>query len=202
VGARVLSRIALLALAVLALACVGTVADRSYPALGERRGPIARVAVAPFGARPEGVGDAAGLAARHLTEALVARGVEVVGPEDVARAIGGAAPGAGVPALAALVQQQFGADTLVLGEITRWVEREGGAAGTLRPASVGMRVEMYGAPQGERLWDGDFDHTQQALSENLLLTPRYPGGGSRWLTADELAQFAASELAAALPLGR
>ena len=194
--------VALAALTVLALACVATVADRSYPALDARRAPVARIAVAPFGVRPEGVGDAAGLAARHLAETLVARGVEVVGPEDVARALGGAAPGAGVPELAALVQQQFGADTLVLGEITRWIEREGGAAGTLRPASVGVRVEMYGAPQGERLWEGDFDHTQQALSENLLLTPRYPGGGSRWLTAEELAQFGAAELAAALPLGR
>ena len=38
------------------------------------------------------------------------------------------------------------------------------------------------------------------LLENVLLTPRYPGGGTRWLTAEEFAQFAASELAAALPL--
>jgi hypothetical protein len=98
------------------------------------------------------------------------------------------------------VKSQFDADALVLGEITRWVEREGGAAGSLRPASVGVRVELYGAPQGERLWEGEFDHTQQALSENVLLTPRYPGGGTRWLTAEEFAQFAASELAAALPL--
>jgi hypothetical protein len=65
---------------------------------------------------------------------------------------------------------------------------------------VGLRVELYGTPQGDRLWEGEFDHTQQAMTENVLLTPRYPGGGTRWLTAEELAQFAASELAAALPL--
>lgn len=191
-----LKRLALAALAAVAgLACVGTVVDRSYPALDQRRAPILRIAVAPFGAEP-----AAGVVARHLTEALVDRGVEVVGPEDVARALGSVEPAAGVPALAALVKSQFDADALVLGEITRWVEREGAAAGSQRPASVGLRVELYGAPQGERLWEGEFDHTQQALSENVLLTPRYPGGGMRWLTAEELAQFAASELAAALPL--
>jgi len=192
----VLKRLALAALAAaVGLACVSTVVDRSYPALDQRRAPILRIAVAPFGAQPE-----AGVVARHLTEALVDRGVEVVGPEDVARALGSVEPAAGVPALAALVRSQFDADALVLGEITRWVEREGAAAGSQRPASVGLRVELYGTPQGERLWEGEFDHTQQAMTENVLLTPRYPGGGTRWLTAEELAQFAASELAAALPL--
>jgi hypothetical protein len=195
----VLTRLALAGLALAAgLACAGTVAERSYPALAER-GPIVRIAVAPFGAAPEEAQPASALVARSLTEALVDRGIEVVGPEDVARALGGREP-AEVPALAALVKRQFDADALVLGEITRWVEREGEAAGTQRPAAVGVRVELYDAPAGERLWEGSFDRTQQAMSENLLLTPRYPGGGTRWLTAEEFAQFAASELAAALPL--
>jgi hypothetical protein len=196
----VLKRLALAGLAAAGLACVGTVTDRDYPALDERRAPILRIAVAPFGARPENAVPSAGLVARHLTEALVDRGVEVVGPEDVARALGAAGPEAGVPTLAALVKSQFDADALVLGEITRWVEREGAAAGSQRPAAVGVRIELYGAPGGERLWEGEFDHTQQAMTENVLLTPRYPGGGTRWLTAEEFAQFAASELATALPL--
>jgi hypothetical protein len=196
----VLKRLALAALVAAALACAGTVADRSYPALDQRRAPILRIAVAPFAAQPEGAADAAGLVARHVTEALVDRGVEVVAPEDVARALGAADAQGGAPALAALVKSQFDADALVLGEITRWVEREGAAAGSQRPAAVGVRIELYGAPGGERLWEGEFDHAQQATLENVLLTPRYPGGGTRWLTAEEFAQFAASELAAALPL--
>lgn len=194
-----LTRLALTGLALAGgLACAGTVAERSYPALAGR-GPIVRIAVAPFGAAPEEAQSASGLVARSLTEALVDRGIEVVGPEDVARALGGREP-AEVAALAALVKRQFDADALVLGEITRWVEREGEAAGTRRPAAVGVRIELYDAPAGERLWEGSFDRTQQAMTENVLLTPRYPGGGARWLTAEEFAQFAASELAAALPL--
>jgi hypothetical protein len=201
----VLSRLALArfwagALAALALACASTVAERAHPALGQH-GPLQRVAVAPFGAKPEEAVPAAALVARHVTEALVERGIEVIGPEDVARALGGREPG-GAAELAALVHREFGADGVLLGEITRWVEREGGAAGTLRPASVGVRVELYGAPQGEPLWEGEFDRTQQSLLENVLVTPRYPGGGTRWLTAEEFALFAASELGAAAPLGR
>ena len=197
-GAGVLRLGLVLLAAALLASCVNTVAARRFPALDERRTAIQRVAVAPLVA-PEDAATSAPVVARYLTEALVARGIEVVGPEDVARAAG--ATGADdVPELAALVNREFGADALVLGEITRWIEREGNAAGTRRPASVGLRVSLYSAGQGERLWVGSFDHTQQPLSENVLLTTRYPGGGTRWLTAEEFAQFAAQELAAALPL--
>lgn len=186
--------------AVAALGCARTVVGQSFPALDERRAPILRIAVAPLVARPEGAAPAAAVVARKLVEALAARGIEVVPPEEVARTGAFAAGGAGVPELAATVKSQLGADALLVGEITRWVEREGGAAGSPRPASVGVRIDLFGAPDGQRLWRGEFDHTQQALLENVLITPRYPGGGTRWLTAEELAQFGASELVAALPL--
>jgi hypothetical protein len=183
-----------------AAGCVGTVADRSFPALDERRAPILRIAVAPLGAKPEGAVDAAPVVSLRLAEAVGERGVEVVTPEQMAQAAGAVDPAAGVPALAALAKSQFGADALLLGRITRWVEREGSAAGSQQLASVGLHLELYGAPGGERLWEGDFDRTQQRFLENVLLTPRYPGGGMRLLTAEEFAQFGASELAAALPL--
>ena len=182
------------------LGCVATVVDRAYPALEERRAPIHRVAVAPLGAKPEAAVTEAPLVSRYLAEALAARGLEVVPPEDVARAAAGAEPGSGARGIAELVQDQFGADAVLLGEITRWVEREGSALGSPRPATVGLHVVLHGAPQGERLWEGSFDQTQQPTLTNVLITPRYPGAGTRFLTADEFAQFAAKELAAALPV--
>lgn len=181
-----------------ALGCAGTVVERPYPALAERGEPIRKVAVAPIAARPEEAAAAAGLVSRHLAEALAARGIEVVAPEDVAHLD----TGGGVPELAAAALRQFGADALLVGEITRWVEREGEAMGSQRPAAVGIRVTLHGAPAGERLWQGEFDRTQQPLLENVLLTPRYPGGGTRWLTADEFAHFATDELAAAMPVAK
>jgi hypothetical protein len=179
------------------LGCVGTVVEQRHAALTERRAPIHKVAVAPIAVRPEEAATAAPVVTRHLAEGLAARGFEVVTPEDVARAVD---PAAGVSELAEAVQRQFGADAVLTTEITRWVEREGEALGSPRPAAVGIRVSLRGAPAGERLWDGEFDRTQQAFLENVLLTPRYPGGGTRWLTAEEFAQFAASELVASLPV--
>jgi hypothetical protein len=183
-----------------ALGCVGTVVQQSFPALEERRTPILRIAVGSIAVRPEGAAAAAPLIARQLAEALVARGVEVVLPADVGRANGAMDPASGLPELAAQLNRELGVDALLVGEITRWVEREGGAAGSQRPASVGLEVELYGAPDAKRLWRGEFNRTQQSLLENVLLTPRYPGGGTRWLTAEEFAQFGARELVAALPL--
>ena len=187
-----------LAFALVMLACAGTVSERPYPALSERREPIRKIAVAPIAARPEEAAAAAPLVARHLAQALALRGVEVIPPEEVAHVDSGA----GVAELAAAVARQFGADAVLVGEITRWVEREGEALGSQRPAAVGLRVVLHGAPAGERLWQGEFDRTQQSLLENVLLTPRYPGGGTRWLTADEFAHFAADELATAIPVAR
>jgi hypothetical protein len=180
--------------------CVGTVVQQSYPAFDQLRTPIQRIAVAPLVARPELAANAAPVVARYLVDAFAARGFEVVPPEEVARVSGALLPESGLPELAATLRREFGADAVLVGKLTRWVEREGGAAGSQRPASVGLQVDLYGAPEAQRLWRGEFDRTQQPLSENLLLTPRYPGGGMRWLTAEEFARFGASELAAALPL--
>jgi hypothetical protein len=182
------------------LGCVGTVVEQSFPALAERRSPIRRIAVAPLQVTPEAAASAAPVVARYLVDAFAARGFEVVPPEEVGRVSGALGPASGLRELAATLQREFGADAVLVGKITRWAEREGSAAGSQRPASVGLLVDFYGAPDAHHLWQGDFDHTQQPLFKNLLLTPRYPGRGTRWLSAEELAQFAANELAAALPL--
>jgi hypothetical protein len=89
---------------------------------------------------------------------------------------------------------------VLLGDAWRYVERSGEAAGTLRPASIGFEVTLYSAPGGQKLWSGVFDETQRALGENVLNAGRYPGGGTRWLTAEELLRWGATETATAMPV--
>jgi len=206
----------LLCLLVIACAagCAQTVESRDFPALRERRESITRIAVAPLRAagglaqKRESATSVApdvatALVGRYLSEALQRRGIPVVPADDVARVLATQVPANQrlVPrAVARVVAAEFGADAVLMGDVTRYRERSGQAAGTLHPAAVGFEVTLYSAPGAQRLWNGVFSETQQALSENVLSTYRYPGGGTRWLTAEELAQWGAKETVAAIPL--
>jgi hypothetical protein len=217
---------ALAAAALLAAGCtVETVRQRSYPRLQEGVEPISRLAVAPFGTMgdlaqaerraqidasvsigalpPEpGVGpaEATALVARYLSEALVKQGVDVTTHEDLGRVL--AETGADTQApreVARLASERFGAQAVVIGSVARYRERTGGAqeAGA---ASIWFEVALYKAPEGEKLWSGVFNETQRPLSDNVLVGSRYPGGGSRWLSAEELARWGAEQTALSMPL--
>ena len=60
-----------------------------------------------------------------------------------------------------------------------------------KAAGVAFGLTLYEAPSGRRLWTGRFDQTQHAANVRPLEAARYPGGGSRWLSADELARWGA-----------
>ncbi|MAE94347.1 MAG: hypothetical protein QF410_13725 [Planctomycetota bacterium] len=199
-------------LLLLALGCVQTVKGQAHPALRERTEPIRKVAVAPFAvaerligsARPGALDPAVGaeLLGAQFAERLRDRGVEVIPPSDVARALVAAGvSGRLIPRqVAALVAQEFGADAVLMGELRRLVEREGSAAGAMRGATIGFQADLRGAPGGARLWTGNVDETQRPLSENVLDASRYPGGGSRWLTAEELLVWGAEQTTLSIPL--
>lgn len=185
---------------------------RSTAALQDRGGFSGRIAIAPFwseasvspGRDRRAQQQAAADVGRHVAEAMVARGFDVVGPAEVGAVLGmpDYAVGELDPAAVAWrVRESFGAGEVMLGSVLRYREREGGAAGATSPAGVGFQVTVYGVPDGERLWIGRFDEVQTALFGNVFHASRYPGGGTRWLTADELARWGAGELAHAMPAG-
>ncbi|HEU4429591.1 MAG TPA: hypothetical protein VFT98_12600 [Myxococcota bacterium] len=188
------------------LACTETVATQARPALAELNAPLRRIAVMPFSATAlvrheageESPQAAAQLVSKYVAEALAARGVEVIAPEDVATALAGAGPD---ELAAAVLARSKGADAVVIGELTRWEEREGEAMGTFHAAAVGFRVALRSAPASKALWSAEFDERQQPLGENVLRAGQYPGAGTRWLTAEELARWGAQEIVRKLPLG-
>ena len=189
-----------------ASACTPTVLGQARPALADLDAPLRRIAVLPFAISPllhapeNGTPPrvAAQLVSRYVAEALAARGLEVIAPEDVAATLAEADPSRRA---AAVLAEKHGADAVLLGELTRWEEREGEAYGTFEAAAVGFRITLQGAPNGRLLWSGEFDERQQPLSDNVLRAGRYPGAGSRWLTAEELARWGAQEISRAIPLG-
>jgi hypothetical protein len=161
-----------------------------------------RVVVIPFAARPRAGAeplrpDAVALVGSYVAEAFTARGIETVPASDVQQAFGD------VPSDVSVIQMardRFGADVVVMGTVHRWRERGGQAMGTLMPASVGFEVKTYTVADGKLFRGLIFDHTQVALGENALTAAQYPGGGTRWLTAEELARWGVSQIVQTLPI--
>ncbi len=149
--------------------------------------------------------DVAALVTGFFGDALAAEGVRVVPASDLELAFssqGRATPRRDPQAAAELAARDFGATSVVLGEVYRWRERSGEALGTDRPASVGYQLSLHQAPGGRRLWFSRFDETQRPLSADVRNLGRYPGGGSRWLTAAELARWGAAAAAESLVEGQ
>jgi len=199
-----IARAAALALALLGgLACAQPIVEDEVHEIDSRL--LTQIAVIPFLPAPNFSGsgdpgtatggegaDAAAIASRIASDAFGAAGFAMIPASDVAQVF--EAAGKGVPhgdkaAFAAAVAREFGATAALFGTVYRYHERRGGELGATRPASVGIELELHGAPGARLLWTARFDHTQQALSENALEAPRYPGAGSRWLSAAELTRW-------------
>lgn len=158
----------------------------------------------PLSLEPGGVsaGEAAELVSRFVVEAFQAQGIRVIPANDVERgfvSLGTQSHLADAATAAALAAREFGASAIVRGEVLRYRERQGGARGALRPASVAFALTLYSTPDGRRIWSARFDETQPALSENALRARLYPGRGTRWLTAAELARWGADQALAVIP---
>ncbi len=186
------------------------VQGREHPAL--RNYEIRKVAVAPLAVSPRIPAQtpggttpdvAATIVAHQLAEALAARGIEVVAPSDVGRAleVAGEDPAQLRPLAAAeVVARKFGADAILTGTLIRWVERRGSGRAVSQVPAVGFEVVLRASPGAQRLWSATFNESQKPLGENVLITSQYPGGGTRWLTTEELARWGAGVLVKAVPL--
>lgn len=174
-----------------------------------------RVVVVPFGSRQgvvrdpglagvsdEEVGD---LVAAFAVDALRREGIKVVPASDLAAAFlndGRAVPRRDVKRAVDLASSEFGATSVLMGQVVRWRERKGEALGVESPASVAYLMTLHEVPSGRRLWTSRFDHTQRTLTADPLLARKYPGGGTRFLTAAELTRWAMKDAAVSLVDGQ
>ncbi|HME71672.1 MAG TPA: hypothetical protein VKM54_17645, partial [Myxococcota bacterium] len=104
-------------------------------------------------------------------------------------------------AAAKLAADRFNATGVLLGTLQRYRDLEGNPRSTSSPASVAFEVTFYAAPSGKKLWTARFSETQHSLNERPLDASRYPGGGTRWLTAAELAHWGADATVQSLTEG-
>ena len=95
--------------------------------------------------------------------------------------------------------KELEADFIFVGYLFRFEERVGSRIGVERPASVGFDIHLLRVKDGKRVWDGKFDETQQALSENLLKMGSFVRRGAAWLKAEELSSVGMEEMLKRLP---
>ncbi len=95
--------------------------------------------------------------------------------------------------------KELNVDFIFVGYLFRFEERIGSRIGAEKPASVGFDVHLLRVRDGKRVWDGKFDETQQALSENLLKIGSFVRRKASWLTAEELSSVGMDEMLKRLP---
>ena len=95
--------------------------------------------------------------------------------------------------------KELNMDFIFIGYLFRFEERVGSRIGADKPASVSFDVHLLRVKDGKRVWDGKFDETQQALSENLLKIGSFVRRGAAWLKAEELASVGMDEMLKRLP---
>jgi hypothetical protein len=98
------------------------------------------------------------------------------------------------------IGEALAADTVLVGHLFRWSEREGTAYAVNQPASVAFDLCMLRVPDGSVLWKETYDKTQQSLSENLLESQMFFKVGARWLTAMELADYGLEKVLSQFPV--
>ena len=95
--------------------------------------------------------------------------------------------------------KELNVDFIFIGYLFRFEERVGSRIGVDKPASVSFDVHLLRLKDGKRVWDGKFDETQQALSENLLKIGSFVRRGAAWLKAEELSSVGLDEILKRLP---
>jgi hypothetical protein len=98
--------------------------------------------------------------------------------------------------------RQLAVDAVVVGFVYRFTQRDGEVFGVEAPASAAFDVTMFRVSDGQIMWRNSFDHTQTALTDNLLEVGQFLEFGLRWLTVEEFAQYGMDELLRNFPWKR
>ncbi len=200
---RRLTRLALCgSLALLLVGC-------SYLGLGSAEKiaePPGLIAVLPFerdSAVPPGSDSVEADAERVLTAQVYA----VLAASSVWRYVPDVTTGAALKKIAKTgpIQEQArelgraaGADSVLVGTVTRYRQRIGTEYGVQRPASVAFTLSLVSVASGDVTWSGNFSETQEPLTSNLLNVWQFWEAGPKWFTVEEFSRMAVERVMADL----
>jgi peptidoglycan-synthase activator LpoB len=90
--------------------------------------------------------------------------------------------------------KQVNADAVIFGSVSRFRERVGSEYGATQPAAVSFDLSVVRVVDGEIVWKGKFEKTQESLSSNLLDFWMFWSAGPHWFSARELAGLGVEKL--------
>jgi hypothetical protein len=97
-------------------------------------------------------------------------------------------PELGYVKLAMEVGKNLNSDSVLIGNISTFREREGGELGTSAPASVAFGVQLINPNTGERLWEAYYAETQETLLQNVTKIGKFFKRKGKWVAANQLAK--------------
>ena len=106
------------------------------------------------------------------------------------------------PAFFGPMAEDLGVDAVLAGNVLRYEELHGSAYGASSPASVVIDVHLVDARTGKLLWAASYAETQAALTENAAGFGSFVQRGAKFLTAHELADWAAGQILDRFPAPR
>jgi hypothetical protein len=106
------------------------------------------------------------------------------------------------PAFFGAMAEDLGVDAVLAGNVLRYEELHGSAYGAEHPASVVLDVHLVDARTGKLLWAASYAETQATLTENAAGFGSFVQRGAKFLTAHELADWAAGQILDRFPKPR
>ncbi len=176
----------------------------SVPA-GVKRSDISVAAPPPSEVPPRIVSKVRPSAADTVTDLVwsklkVRSGLQAVPPEQVRKVLRGLRlemPDHSVDQVAPKVAERLGVDAALIGKVHVYQERVGSRLGANPPAVVGFDMKLV-ARDGTVLWEGNYYERQRPMTEDFWGFIQRRGV---FVTADELAEYGAEQLAKEFPFG-
>jgi hypothetical protein len=125
------------------------------------------------------------------------RAVTIISAEQK-EALAGADTGNRLQLIQTITAKMAGGQALIF-SLLRYRERVGDQYSVQDPASLAFDFKLLNAADGRVTCSGQFDETQEALTENILDLPQAFKRGFRWLTVRELATEAIRDRLATCP---
>ena len=143
---------------------------------------------------PEGVGVITEILADYFRDN---RAVTMISAEQK-EALAGADTGNRLQLIQTITAKMASGQALIF-SLLRYRERIGDQYAIQDPASLAFDFKLINAVDGKVTCSGQFDETQEALTENILALPQAIKRGFKWLTVKEMATEAVRDRLATCP---